>query len=116
MVIKVWGMHRGGGCGRRRRMRGRPVKPRKMELIDDFSSGIAYYPEPILVNPPVNSEEITLDELEALKLVYLEDLSYEEASERMNVSRGTIWRLAESGRKKLIKAIIEKRPFYIIAK
>jgi predicted DNA-binding protein (UPF0251 family) len=93
--------------------RGRPLKPRFLTLPDVLGGDVFYIPTMGAVNPPVNTEEISVDELEALKLVYLEGLSYEEASKQMGVSRGTIWRLADSGRKKLLKAIIERRPFYI---
>ncbi|MEM2536678.1 MAG: DUF134 domain-containing protein [Candidatus Bathyarchaeia archaeon] len=34
-------------------------------------------------------------EIEALKLVELEKLTFEEAAARMKVSRNTVWRLAE---------------------
>jgi predicted DNA-binding protein (UPF0251 family) len=32
----------------------------------------------------------------------------------MNVSRNTVWRLVESGREKLVRAIIEGRPIIIL--
>ncbi len=98
----------------RRRARGRPLKPRRISLSSRFPRSIVYFPEIGFVNPPVNTEEITIDELEALKLIYLDNLSYDDASKMMNISRGTVWRLVESGRRKLIKAITERRPFQII--
>lgn len=52
-------------------------------------------------------------ELEALRLCDLEDLEQEEAGERMGVSRGTIYRLLRSGRKKVVSAIIEGRALVI---
>ncbi len=64
---------------------------------------------------PIEGEPITLmpDELEALRLVYLEGLTQKEASERMGISRGTLWRLLDSGRKKLVRALLEKRPIVL---
>jgi predicted DNA-binding protein (UPF0251 family) len=59
---------------------------------------------PILVEPA---------EIEALRLVDLEGLSQEEAGERMGVSRGTIWRLVQSARKKTAQALTEGRPLQI---
>jgi len=47
------------------------------------------------------------DELEALRLCDLEDLTQEEAGKRMGVSRGTVQRIIYSARKKVILAIIE---------
>jgi len=55
------------------------------------------------------------DELEAMRLVYLEGLTQKEASERMGISRGTLWRLLDSGRKKVVKALVEKRPIVLTA-
>ncbi|MEM2105459.1 MAG: DUF134 domain-containing protein [Candidatus Bathyarchaeia archaeon] len=58
---------------------------------------------------------MTLDlaEVEALKLIDLEKLSFEEAGARMGVSRNTVWRLVESAREKIVKAIIENREIRI---
>jgi predicted DNA-binding protein (UPF0251 family) len=52
-------------------------------------------------------------ELEAFRLVDMEGLSQEEAGQQMGVSRGTIWRLVQSARKKAAKALSEGRPIYI---
>ncbi len=57
---------------------------------------------------------LSYDEFEALRLVDGEDLSQEEAAKRMGVSRGTVWRLIASGRKKIIKAIAEGRELFIV--
>lgn len=54
-----------------------------------------------------------LAELEAFRLVDMEGLSQEEAGLRMNVSRGTIWRLVQSARKKTAKALTEGRSLQI---
>jgi predicted DNA-binding protein (UPF0251 family) len=52
-------------------------------------------------------------EVEALRLIDLEKLCFEEAGARMGVSRNTVWRLAESAREKLAKAIFEGRTIII---
>jgi len=54
-------------------------------------------------------ENITLfrDELEALKLCDLDDLTQEEAGERMGISRGTVQRLLSNARKKAAMALSE---------
>ncbi|MGQ9550904.1 MAG: DUF134 domain-containing protein [Candidatus Bathycorpusculaceae bacterium] len=66
-------------------------------------------------NPPRNLEPILLEtaELEAFRLVDLEGLSQEEAGQRMGVSRGTVWRLVQSARKKTAQALSQGRPVYI---
>lgn len=54
-------------------------------------------------------EKIVLqqDELEALKLCDLDNLTQEEAGEQMGVSRGTVQRLLSSARKKAAMALSE---------
>lgn len=66
-------------------------------------------------NEPIMGEPIyiTPDELESMRLVYLEGLTQDEASRRMMVSRGTFWRSLESGRRKVTQAIIERRPLIL---
>jgi len=61
--------------------------------------------------PKRETEPIYLElaEIEALRLIDLEKLSFEEAGARMRVSRNTVWRLVESAREKLARAIIEGR-------
>lgn len=57
--------------------------------------------------------EIELDEFEAIRLCDLEGKSQIEASEVMQVSRGTIQRLLASGRKKLVGALLESKSIKI---
>ena len=65
--------------------------------------------------PQANLEPIYLDpaELEVFRLVDMEGLSQEEAGERMGISRGTVWRLLQSARKKTAQALTEGRPIHI---
>jgi len=58
---------------------------------------------------------IEMAELEAFRLVDMDGLSQEEAGQRMSVSRGTIWRLVQSARKKTAQALTEGRPLQIAA-
>jgi predicted DNA-binding protein (UPF0251 family) len=95
---------------RRRRRRGRkgrfpkPISIGKVPAVDKFTPTPQGNPEPIYIEPA---------ELEALRLVDLEGLSQEEAGERMGVSRGTVWRLIQSARKKTSQALTEGRPIRI---
>lgn len=61
--------------------------------------------------PMSDMERITLsrDELEALKLCDLDDLTQEEAGERMGVSRGTVQRILTAARKKVATALSQGR-------
>lgn len=49
---------------------------------------------------------IELDEFEAMRLCDAEGLSQIEAALRMMVSRGTVQRLLESGRRKVVQALL----------
>ena len=90
-------------CGKR----GRFPKPITLGVIPPANS--------LTPNPAGNLEPIVIDvaELEAFRLVDLEGLSQEEAGRRMSISRGTVWRLVQSARKKTAQALSEGRPLSI---
>lgn len=52
-------------------------------------------------------------EVEALRLVDLEGLSQEEAGQKMGISRGTVWRLVQTARRKVAAALTEGRTLVI---
>ncbi len=95
---------------RKRRRRGRrgrlpkPISIEKVPTIDEFT------PIPQKSAEPIHIEAA---EIEAIRLVDLEGLSQEEAGKRMGVSRGTVWRLIQSARKKTVQALTEGRPLRI---
>ena len=49
-------------------------------------------------------------ELEALYLIDKENLTQEQAAERMQISRGTFWRIVQQARKKIIHALESGNP------
>jgi len=91
--------------------RGRPPKDRVIRIsfqelifapLDNM--GVPLRNAPIYLRP---------DEFEALRLVYLEGRTQEEAARMMRISRGTLWRALDSGRKKLVQALVERRPLIV---
>jgi uncharacterized protein len=56
---------------------------------------------------------LALDELEALRLVDFEALSQKAAGEKMGVSRGTIGRLLEKGRKIVVDVLLHGKALRI---
>src|SRR5512135_242292 len=56
--------------------------------------------------PDVTVHWLALDEFEAMRLCDLEGLSQIEAGARMQISRGTVQRLLESGRRKVVQALL----------
>ncbi|MFW6110772.1 MAG: DUF134 domain-containing protein [Thermoproteota archaeon] len=99
------------GRGRRRRegRRGRFPKPVNLGSIPTI--------EDMTPNPDKGLKPVTLNtaELEALRLVDLEGLTQKEAGKCMGISRGTVWRLLQSARRKTAKALTEGRPIQIIS-
>lgn len=69
------------------------------------------------MNPEPESDErpVYIDpaEAEVLRLVDLEGMYQEDAGDAMGVSRGTIWRLLESARRKVVSSLFEGRPLII---
>ncbi len=96
-------MHR-----RRHYRRGRRPTP---ILITHKPKAKAFNPE-----PPSSEEPIRLDpaELEAIRLTDLMGLCQRDAGEAMGVSRGTVWRLLQSGRSKVALALVEGRRLEIL--
>jgi len=96
-------------CGRRYR-RGRRGRLPKPVTIPNPAKIRNFIP-----HPTTTGNTITLEpaELEAMRLVDLEDLSQEQAGKQMGVSRGTIWRLVKSARKKVAQALTEGRPLKV---
>jgi predicted DNA-binding protein (UPF0251 family) len=92
-------------CGRRGRFP-KPVTLGVAPAVNRFN------PTPLKNIEPIFME---MAELEAFRLVDMEGLSQEEAGQRMSVSRGTIWRLVQSARKKTAQALTEGRPLQIMA-
>jgi len=92
---------------RRRGQRGRLPKPVKLEEMPQISK--------FLPMPQSNKDPIYIEpaEIEVLRLVDFDGLSQEEAGEKMGVSRGTIWRLLQSARRKSAQALTEARSLIV---
>ena len=91
----------GYGHGHRRR-RGRCRGRRWIEQIPETTYFRPYGSQKI----PDNMTVLTLEELEALRLVDLEDLTQEQAALMMGVSRKTLWNDLQRARKKVISALV----------
>ncbi|MEM2108116.1 MAG: DUF134 domain-containing protein [Candidatus Bathyarchaeia archaeon] len=97
-------------CWRHRCRRGRKGRFPKPITIAKAPSATIFTPKPQLNQAPILIEPA---EIEALRLVDLEGLSQEEAGKKMGVSRGTVWRIVQSARKKTAQALTEGRPLQI---
>ena len=89
----------GRGQGRQRgRCRGR-------RWIEQFPETTYFKPHGTQ-QPFTNTIILSIEELEALRLVDLEDLTQEEAAAKMGVSRKTLWNDLHRARKKVIDALV----------
>ena len=95
---------------RRRCRRGRRGRFPKPVIIPNPSKVEKLIPEPKTTDSPISIEPA---EVEALRLVDLEGLSQEQAGIKMGISRGTIWRLLQSARRKVAQALTEGRPLAV---
>jgi len=57
--------------------------------------------------PPEGKVYVYLSEIEALRLVDVENLTQEEAAQRMGISRKTLWTDSTRGRSKIVNAILK---------
>lgn len=64
-----------------------------------------YYPR-VARGSPVSMATLSIEEVEALRLVDLLGLTQGEAAQRMGVSRRTLWRDLSSARRKLVEALV----------
>jgi hypothetical protein len=83
------------------------MKPRLIESTIEYAN---FFPRPGAGREPI---VIEIDEVEALRLVDHLGLSQEEAAASMGVSRGTVWRCVDGGRRKLISMVLEGRPLVV---
>jgi predicted DNA-binding protein (UPF0251 family) len=58
--------------------------------------------------------ELTIEEVEALRLRNMKDLEQEEAAKKMNTSQSTFQRILSSAYKKITEALIEGKAIKII--
>lgn len=97
----------------RRGKRKGPGRPTSDLYLSSKPEVNRFIPEPETDKEPI---EVTFPEFNTLVLVDLEGLTQVEAGERMGVSRGTVYRLYTSARKKISKALYEGRPIELKSK
>lgn len=82
-------------------------RPRKHRCCRALPGQLIYKPAGIpLIDQPIRN--ISIDELEAMRLCDLEGKSQQQAADAMQVSRGTVQRLLQSGRRTLLNAILAR--------
>lgn len=87
-------------------------RPRKHRFCRRYKADRIYKPQGIPFRD-IETEQISLDEFEALRLCDVEGLDQQEAGEKMGVSRGTVQRLLYAGRQRLVDAILNNRAIIV---
>jgi predicted DNA-binding protein (UPF0251 family) len=81
----------------------RPPKPRNICEMPKYS---VYGPKGVKMNK-LNKIEMSIDELETIKLIDYSGYNQEEAALQMNVARTTVQRIYEIARKKVSQTLID---------
>ncbi len=80
-------------------------RPRKKRCCQNYQADRIYKPQGIAL-ADLETTTLSLDQFEAIRLCDIENLSQEDAGEKMGVSRGTIQRLLYKTRKQIAEAIL----------
>jgi len=87
----------------------RPKKKRKIK----FNPNIIYFKPRRVPLRVLKEEELNHDELEALRLKYVEKLDQIKAAEKMGVSQSTFQRILSSANQKTARALIQGKAIKI---
>jgi len=90
-------------------------RPKKERCIRCQPNALYFKPRGI---PLIHLEEVnlSLDELEAIRLADYEGLYHEQAAEKMNISRPTFGRILNEARRKLAEVLVDGKALKIETK
>jgi uncharacterized protein len=87
----------------------RPIKPRKVL----FDPRVVYFKPRAVPLSSLEEIELTIDELEALRLCDFKDLEQIKVAKKMRISQSTLHRILSSARKKTAEALTEGKAIRI---
>lgn len=87
----------------------RPLKQRRVQ----FDPSVIYFKPRAVPLSRLKEIDLAADELEAIRLCDLKDLSQAEAAKKMNISQSTFQRTLTSAHKKIAQALIEGKAIKI---
>ncbi len=87
----------------------RPIKPRRVL----FDPNVIYFKPRAVPLSMLEEVDLSMGELESLRLCDLKDLEQEEAAKRMKISQSTLQRILTSARKKVAEALVEGKAIKI---
>jgi len=87
----------------------RPLKQRKIS----FDPNVTYFKPRAVPLSVLEEVDLTVDELEALRLCDFQNLSQTKAAKKMRISQSTLQRILTSARKKVAEALTEGKAIKI---
>lgn len=87
-------------------------RPRKFRFCRQFNGADFYKPRGIPLSM-LELVDLSVEELEALRLCDFEELEQEEAAKKMDISRATLQRDLYSARKKVADALLHSKAIKI---
>jgi len=87
----------------------RPIKPRRIQ----FDPNVVYFKPRAIPLSMLEEVNLSLDEVEALRLCDFKNMEQREAAKRMKISQSTLARILNSARKKVATALIEGKAIKI---
>lgn len=87
----------------------RPLKPRRIL----FNPNVVYFKPRAVPLSMLEEVDLSIDELEALRLCDLKDFEQEKAAKKMRISQSTLQRILTSARKKVAEALINGKAIKI---
>jgi predicted DNA-binding protein (UPF0251 family) len=90
----------------------RPLKPRRVL----FDPDVVYFKPRAVPLAILEEVDLSIDELEALRLCDYKNLEQTEAAKKMKISQSTLQRILTSARKKVAEALIKGKAIKITKK
>ena len=87
----------------------RPPKPRKVS----FEPDVTYFKPRAVPLSMLEEIELTLDEIEAIRLCDFKELDQKEAAKKMKISQSTLQRILTSAHKKISEALVDGKAIKI---
>lgn len=87
----------------------RPLKPRFVK----FNPNVTYFKPRAIPLRELEEVELSIDELEAIRLKDLEGLEQEKAAKKMKISQSTFQRILARARNKVAQALIKGKAIRI---
>jgi len=88
------------------------VRPRKIKLVN-FEPGVTYFKPRAVPLYELEEVELTIDELETMRLANIEKIGQEEAAKKMGVHQSTFQRTLARAREKVTDALVSGKAIKI---